>query len=498
MINNIPGGARRAGVFKARLSRLNSSPIEVVATTLEFGRIEPSDLAKRLELEKHGEERGKRNEPSSKAASFDSIEHTIISEIESYRRNAVDRLTRSLESYSARLQSFDFLQVRVDLISALSRAKADFIAEVHQGENELFQKRRAVLGTTRDVDEFRAAHGIKRLYHPPLPRVWTLGLLLFLLLIEALPINGALFAGGLPGGFSEGMAIAAGIAFLNVAVGFAAGLCVVRFLLYKSAIIRVCAAIALLTDFVFCVGLNLGVARFRSALNTLDPEAALSSMFGVPFLEVIQHLTDITGFQSYILVGVGIMFHVTTIADGFKFDDPYPFYGKFWRKRERAETEYAQTSEYLIAYLTEKRDETIDEIQTASRTLASSRRIAARISENRQAALARFSAYIDSLERTANQLLTLYREENQSNRSAPAPAHFIEEWQFSDRPSMQGQSNDKERWADDDVARRTQEDLEKGIAEVGQHYVTAVTTYKKIRTMVDEELSDAQAVRTVS
>lgn len=479
------------GAFDKALGRLNSSPLEAVSDTLAFETIDTSTLASRLELLRHGAERGAKNEPPTNSATLDSIERSIITEIGEYQRKSVDRVTRQIEAYSARLRAFDFEQARVDIISAIAEAKANFVAEVHQGANELFQKRRGVIDATKDVESFKAKHRIERQAHLPNSRMFILATLVVLLLVEAI-MNGALFSGGLAGGFLEGIAVAVGIAFLNVVVGFGIGLLVVRFILYRNILFQLLAALGFIIDLALIAFFNLGVARFRTALSSSDPDAALISAFGVSPIEVFQRLGEITGFQSYVLVGVGILFHVFALIDGFKYDDPYPFYGKYWRKRDDAENDYAQTKEALIQTLTDQRDTTIKEMGDASRTLSTSRKLASRIAENRALTFQRFNTYVSNLEEKANQLLAIYREANREKRSSPPPNHFYEGWKF--------ESHEHSRYGvpesikvDDDIAKRTQEDLENGIKDVSEKFVEAVTTYKKIETVLEKDLADAQA-----
>ena len=475
-----------AGVFRAALKRLDNRPLEAVASTLDFGQIDPGDLANRLDLKRQGTERGQKSEPLTTETTFDSVEHTIIAEIENYRRQAVDQVTRTLEAYTARIQSFDFQQARLDILTAINGAEANFITESHQGENELSQKKEAVIGATNDVESFRKKHLMTRVCHLPKSRAWILGAFVLLFVVEAGPINGALFAGGLPGGFLEGVAIAAGIAFLNVVVGFGAGLLVVRFLFYRSLLARFLASITLAAILAACVALNLGVARFRSALNTSDPDAALAAAFGISPWELFQHLHEVTGFQSYILIGVGILFHLIAMLDGFKFDDPYPFFGKYWRMKSEAEKDYTETFEALISKLTTLRDETIEDMKDASRSLAASRRLAARIAENRIGTLQRYETYLDNLERIANQLLVFYREANRAYRSSPAPPHFTSAWKFPNRSQFGTASPQMVNGAEEDaIAKRTQDDLEAGIENVSKRYVAAVTAYQRINTLLD-------------
>ena len=480
-----------AGIFKKALERLDSTPLESVADTLAFETIDPGLLEKRLELHRHGVEQGQKNIPASGTNTFDSIEHTVITEIEEYHRRAVDRVTRSLEAYSARLRAFEFEQARIEIIAAISAAKSNFLAEAHQGANELHQKRRAVIEATSDVENFKTRHKIQRQSHPSDSRILIWAFLIMLFLVEVV-LNGALFAGGLPGGFIEGLSVAIGVAFINVIGGFGVGLYVVRFLIYQNVLVKLMASAGLAIDLLVIASFNLGVARFRSALSSADPDAALVSAFGVSPLEVFQSLDEIVGFQSYVLIGVGVLFHIGAIFDGFKYEDPYPFYGRYWRKRDEAEIDYSETKERLIHFLTTQRDRTIEEMQDASRSLSSSRRLAARISEYRIQTQLRFETYLNNLEQIANQLLTLYREANSAERTSKPPRHYENGWTFPGRLKVSEGGGSVVTLFDDDIAKRTQEDLENGVVDVNENYIDSVRTYQKIESMLQGELSNAK------
>ena len=131
-------------------------------------------------------------------------------------------------------------------------------------------------------------------------------------------------------------------------------------------------------------------------------------------------------------------------------------------------------------------------MQDASRSLSSSRKLAARISENRVRTDQRFETYIDNLERIANQLLALYREANTAQRSSKAPRHFGTNWSFPSKHQLAQAPDGGAFLVDDDIAKRTQDDLERGVVDVNQKYVVAVREYQKIETMLEEELSNAE------
>ena len=134
-----------AKFFEKALSRIDANPLESVPTTLEFEHFDVGKLAKRLNLESNGKNRGLENQPTEVSVSLDSIESTIVAEIETYRKNALDRASVAVEAYAARIGAFDFSQIRAEVVASISAANANLITEVHQGENELFQKKTSLV-----------------------------------------------------------------------------------------------------------------------------------------------------------------------------------------------------------------------------------------------------------------------------------------------------------------------------------------------------------------
>ena len=477
-----------ARFFEKALSRLDASPLETVATTLEFEHFDSGKLAKRIELQANGKQRGEANQPASDSGSLDSIETTIVTEIESYRKKALDRASIAIEAYNARINAFDFHQIRTEVVASIHAAKANLVTEVHQGDNELFQIKNVVVASMADLNRFKERHKITRQAHVP-ESTWLIwGVVLALFFLEAI-MNGAFFSGGLEGGFLEGMAIAVGIAFLNVFLAFGVGLFVARFLVYRNYFVKLLAFIGVVADLIIAAFINLGVAKFRDALSSSDPETALVETFSGSPLELFMSVSELAGFQSFLLIGVGFLFHIIALFDGFKLDDPYPFYGKYWRKMTESQSEYAETAEYLINDLTTVRDETIKEMQSSSRSISSTRQAYLRAKQFGDQNLYRYSVYLEWLQSTANQLLKIYREENIKFRSDSPPHYFSEDWfirssELYNEELASGQDVDA-------LVKSTAEDLEQGIIDVNLNYENAVTTYKQIEKTLEEELKVA-------
>ena len=193
---------------------------------LESGRLFPEldveGLKGRLSLHEQGTARGTRNESPSTQTTFDEIENQIVSECESALADSQESLTSYLRSYSDRFANLSIGSRAAALEAASTTATSEFHGHVSDGKDVLFQLRRAVADARRDLDNFRQHHALRRAAQHPLHRVFNVGVLAVLVLIESFA-NGALLARGNPLGFLGGVSQALIIAVFNVAVGCSFG-----------------------------------------------------------------------------------------------------------------------------------------------------------------------------------------------------------------------------------------------------------------------------------
>ena len=75
------------------------------------------------------------------------------------------------------------------------------------------------------------------------------------------------------------------------------------------------------------LALNLAIAHYRDVAQISSAQAdvqAVQAMLSAPF--------GLRDLQSWLLLGMGAFFSVLACIDGFKFDDPYPGYGRKHRE----------------------------------------------------------------------------------------------------------------------------------------------------------------------
>jgi hypothetical protein len=251
-------------------------------------------------------------------------------------------------------------------------------------------------GRLADLERFKAENGLTRDAHYPASPLLGFGILAILILVEA-AINGVLFAEtsdrGLFGGWLEAMALA----ITNVGVAFLVGSIVFPQVNRRSLPAKAGAIALSLAGLAALVAVNLFGAHYRdfraaAARTDLSREAqaaprretivavkpVLSEAHGsktkpapLPFPEVaakpasseddkakrsemdalrrvFQAPFDLESFTSVFLLIIGLCAATVAAADGYKFDDPFPGYGKRHRRYAEARASNASTLRRIL------------------------------------------------------------------------------------------------------------------------------------------------------
>jgi hypothetical protein len=241
-----------------------------------------------------------------------------------------------------------------------------------------------------DLERFKAENGLTRDAHYPASPVLSFGVLSILILVEAC-INGVLFAEtsdrGLFGGWLEAMALA----ITNVGVAFLAGCAILPQLNRRSLPAKAGGALLVLAGLSAVLAVNLSGAHYRDfKAATAKAELAAQAVpapkreASVPItgqkpssqtasfkppppfpsvaepvkrvygeeagkrseMEALRHALQapfaLESFASLFLLIIGLCAASVAAADGYKFDDPFPGYGR--RSRRHAEARAASAA----------------------------------------------------------------------------------------------------------------------------------------------------------
>ena len=457
------------------------------ASTDVFPIVDIDKMSASLGLKERGAEHGALNKPPPGALSLDEVEQRIVGRIEEEKKSSYQVLEDQFQTFDGRLQSLDF-EGQFGLIhQANASSLSDFKAEVASGVDELHGLRRDLKVAEDELVTFKARHRLDRAakISSPLWRTFKIALIVFLVIIE-MAMNGTFLAKGSEQGVVGGVTEAAAFAVLNIGSALIFSILCVRFLIHRSIFLKFLGLLGLVAYICVALGVNLALAHYREVSAT-----ALSGA-GV---EVMQRLkTAPLGLQelnSWLLFGVGLMFSLFAFIDGCLLTDPYPGFAGVQKRLEAARARYIDRKLDLIDDLRTVRDEHNQKVQEIVRELSARRQESAAIVSHRLRTSALFMEHQNHLERTANALLTLYRQANRAARTEAEPLYFSTPYTLV-RLNPILRANDESD--DKALATRIQEaqkELSDQIRKIGTEFETAVDQYHKLDKLFPENANGA-------
>jgi hypothetical protein len=461
--------------------------------TLEiFPALNIAKLAADLAVGKMGAKRGANEEPSSDSSALDDVESRIVERVEAEKNSAHGVLLDELHLYAERLSGLDFEGRFATIRQAAPAAVSEFRAEAAQGRDELHSLRRHLRDVEAERDEFRRRHRLLRTARAAAGGSLTLkiGILVLLFVFEVF-LNGFFLAKGSELGYVGGAAEALIFALFNIGVSFLAGAVGVRELNHRNYLRKLFGLLSLLGYLALAIVLNLTLAHYREAAGSFVSDAGQ---------EVLVRLRTaplgIADVKSWLFFGIGILCSLIAFGDSFLIFDPYPGYGMLERRRTGAYEAYIRRKNELIAALLAIRDEAIEILEEANRDLSVRRSEHDAILESRVRLMRLFDAHQTHLDRTANALLSTYREANKRSRATPPPPRFAVPYaleKITSEPEAGPVS------ARDDLRRSIEESqavLVEQVRAIHDEFERAFASYREIDDLVEEKAiarSDAKA-----
>ena len=456
-----------------------------------FPALDVAKLAADLGVGNSGAERGANEEPSTDSATLDDIENQIVERVEAEKKSAHGIFLDELHLYKERLSGLDFEGRFATIRQAAPAAVSEFRAEAAQGRDELHSLRRHLRDIEAERDDFRRRHRLTRTARSAVGGSLTLkiGILLALFVFEVF-LNGFFLAKGSELGYVGGAAEALVFALLNIGVSFLAGAIGVRELNHRNYGRKLFGFIALVGWFAFVVLLNLTLAHYREAAGAFVSDAGQ---------EVLVRLrTDplgITDVKSWLFFGIGMLCSLIAFGDSYLIFDPYPGYGLLEKRRAAAYENYIARKNELIAMLLAIRDQAIEILEEANRDLSVRRSEYDAILESRTRLLRLFEAHQSHLDRTANALLSTYREANKRARKTPPPARFAVPYVVEKIPVEHEFSPIAAR---DDLRRSIKESqtvLVDQVKAIHDEFERAFASYREIDDLVEEKTVARSAIK---
>ena len=474
-------------MFKRLRQRINSFNTPFIPTATEFMQIDVDRVAKEIGLVEHGTERGKRGLPQSDATDFDEHENNIINRILATRGDAKSEYDLAQSTYNERLKGLNLSARSSEIRTEAESAISDFDISHHSGADTLHQLRRGVIAAEQELEEFRKERGIRSRAHYPEAKIYHIGVIAILFVVEAI-LNGSVFGKGHELGLIGGALYAMLIAFLNVFVlGLLGGLCF-RLLYQPEAVWKVLGAVAIPLYFAGVGVLSLLGAHIRNAMNSGVDDYATKAL--ETFKEDMLNVGDAT---SLIFIVMTAAFSLIAAVDFLRMDEPIFGYGRRDRKLRHAEDDYRHTKVGLTDEMQDIREDRVgfmkDELEQLRQHLSTHQTIV----ENRAQQYSRFTDYLAYLESTANTLLSRYRDANRTARDTKEPKHFGKAWKMPEMPLVQYGDPNQDISEVRAKVEETTHILEESISKLEQKYLEHVHRYNRIEELSREEVKNAQA-----
>ena len=447
-----------------------------------FPALNIGKLAADLAVGRLGAERGAEEAPVSDSAALDDVEGRIVERVEAEKNSAHGVFLDELHLYKERLSGLDFEGRFATIRQAAPAAVSEFRAEAAQGRDELHSLRRHLRDVEAERDDFRRRHRLTRAARWAAGGNLTLkiGILLSLFVFEVF-LNGFFLAKGSELGYVGGAAEALTFALLNIGVSFLAGAVGVRELNHRNYMRKVFGLLSLICYLAIAVGLNLTLAHYREAAGSFVSRRRAGGAGAIADRPARHHRREILAVLRYRHVVL-----VDRIRRFYLIFDPYPGYGMLEKRRAAAYEAYIQRKNELIAALLAIRDQAIEILEEANRDLSVRRSEYDAILESRTRLVRLFEAHQTHLDRTANALLSTYREANQRSRKTPPPPRFAVPY------ALEKISTEHELLpisARDDLRRSIAESqavLVDQVRAIHDEFEQAFATYREIDDLVEE------------
>ena len=397
-----------------------------VRSPLDFPQLDVEEIKTQLKLDEQGRRQGAHNIPPSDTDHYDDIEQKIIETVKSEEREATRSFGKHSDTHRERISTaFAQLNDTANLNSPLGLALSRFKSSLNNDLGVLVQLQQKVRENEEDVDTFKREHDLDRAPHYPESRLMRWGVIVIILLVEAI-LNGSFLARGNELGLVGGIFEAVVIALINVAFGLCVGWKVAPECNHRRRYRRIFGLFGLFAYVVGVFGFNLAVAHYRTALGSDAPEnaarLAFETLTATPFL--------VEDMQSWLLFLLGCVFSGVAAIDGWGMDDPYPGYGTLDRLKDEARNDFQDQRKSLFRELDEIRNTAISEMEEAAKNMKNSGAEHRNAVQGKRRFEKSFQTHLDHLDDAANTLLRSYRDANKKARKTKSPQHFSEAWKL--------------------------------------------------------------------
>lgn len=414
-----------------RMHRGCAKPASTKDPVITPATVTAETLIDSLDPEGLGKMDGQRNDPPPSGGRRGSGEHRIIVRICDLRQEWEEHANFWICKHNDDVRDAMAGDQKAGIDSLLANAKqklTNFAQHGHRSINEIERQvgdslKRETAESERYGCEGEPEKGGDFVYH--------LTYVVAFFVVETL-VNGY-FLGVRSTGLLEGWALASLISFLNGAIGFTmAYKC--KSIIHEIGVFRkVVGWLIVCSGFVFLAFVNLLVGHIRDRLSedNLDPTIATSGVATRYAVEQVFGFQPMLYGESYLMAGVGGLVAILAVIAGWTAQSPHPRYLQaFEQHKERRERLLRERRRFDVEY-SEMFRQFLDQFRAAEeRAYLLNKPKECRYFDKAKNVKDMAAARIQSLERSGEQILAMYRSANEKERGSKSRrvSWSINEW----------------------------------------------------------------------
>lgn len=379
---------------------------------------------------KRGEKEAAAHRPAGDSLQMDQNETALQSEAEKWigseQRLFDVVLTEASRGVVDSGQKLVELEGRADQLLSDTTLLATIDADMSADRDALVASTETRMKAEVDWRHHRVVNGISAQADYPDSRIWHVGIIVVLALVETV-INAFFYenAQGLLGGFT----VALGVSFTNL-VG--AGMLGYGFRYKNLAKMehKLAGMACLVLFIVLGIYANAIFASFRSEYQMiLDPSDPLQVRQGFALAaaeakKIFYLGMSFSDMTSFVLFGLGIVLSLFAFYKGYTFDDKYPGHGPLDRKRKAALAVEIAQQEILRQKVKDFLHHRKADVQATLHDPAQIINLASRRASDLQIAKSTLINQAQAVQRDFTLVLSTYRNANVAVRATQAPEYF--------------------------------------------------------------------------
>ena len=478
--------------IQAALSRIFGAAAGLLGTSSKPSRRQETmspqqdTLAERFRLVERGRARGKSNEPAPNEPGLDLVETKVVehcNRLMKEKKDAYRKTARLTEQRVVPAGAATNADAEVEEACNRMRARVD---EERPGLKSLHRSAQKAVDDMRD---FKDVHRLTRDAHVPWNLTSSWAILAALLVGETL-INGLFFGANLATGLFGGVTYAALISAINVVVFGLLAATAIRQLHHRDQSRNMVGYLLLLIVGTGAVVWNLAVAHYREALpsdyppameaieeDTADADLGIAQCWrgpteadadGEAVCLLVNQWFSLDGFQSYMLMLIGLLMFGVATWKWLRMSDMYPGFGQLERRRQETEKSLLDERQELLERLADDVEDAVKQQHDIFVDPVGSWKRAMKAHEGLKQAHEDLCDFARELEEECRSAIETYRSANrEAPRGAPEPAHWSKPWKASwelpERPAR-GRGDIGDRRQAEAESRAAQEQRDKRLA----------------------------------